>query len=211
MRSPHFRIFLAVAISASVVFAQKKEPASQATSKPGQQSSSSAPMAMMPQPSSEMQKLISTFTGTWLLSETYEPSEGMPSGGVGQGQQIWRTGPGEFSLIEEYHSKSSRGEISGLSVTWWDEKAQGYRALWCVNTNPGGCIVMANLAKWEGNQFIVGDQFERNGKKFTFKEVVSDITPSSFTQTLYQGESGGELSRLMTIRAARVSNGKKRA
>jgi hypothetical protein len=68
---------------------------------------------------------------------------------------------------------------------------------------------MANLAKWEGDQFVLGDQSERNGKKFAFREVVSDITPTSFTQTLYQGEAGGELKRLTTIRATKVTNAKR--
>jgi hypothetical protein len=113
-------------------------------------------------------------------------------------------------LIEEYHSANPSGDISGLSVTWWDEKAQGYRAIWCVSSNPGGCVVMVKLAKWEGDQFVLGDEFERNGRKFTFKEVVSDITPVSFTQTLYQGESTAELKRLMTIRAVKVPSAQKR-
>jgi len=205
MRSLLLPILLAVAISASTVFAQQTEKT------PPAQFVQSAPPAAMPQPGPEMQRLVKTFVGTWTLSETYEPSERMPSGGAGrEGQQIWRAGPGGLSLIEEYRSKSPSGEISGLSVTWWDDKAQGYRALWCVNTNPGGCVAMANLAKWEGDQFVLGDEFERNGKKFTFREVVSDITPTSFTQTLYQGESGGELKRMMTIRATKVASGKRR-
>jgi hypothetical protein len=156
-----------------------------------------------------MRRLVEVFAGSWSLSETYEPSEWMPRGGVGRGQQTWRAGPGGFSLIEDYHSTNSDGDTSGLSVTWWDEKAQGYRAIWCVSSNPGGCVAMANLAKWEGDQFVLGDQFERNGKKFAFREVVSDITPTSFTQTLYQGEAGGELKRLMTIRATKVTNAKR--
>jgi hypothetical protein len=197
MRSFLFRIFLIGALSAAAVFAQQAEKRA-------------ASQAAMPQPGHEMQKLVSVFAGTWSLSETYEPSEWMPSGGVGQGQQIWRAGPGGLSLIGEYHSTSPNGDISGLSVTWWDDKAQGYRATWCVSNNPAGCVVMAKLAKWEGDRFVLGDQFERNGKKFTFREVVSDITSTSFTQTLYQGESAAELTRVMTIRAVKVPSAKKR-
>jgi hypothetical protein len=42
------------------------------------------------------------------------------------------------------------------------------------------------------------------GKKFAFKEVFSEISPKSFTQTLYQGESGGELKRVMLIKAIKA-------
>src|SRR5436309_14292366 len=120
MRLSCFPILLAAALSASVALAQqtKEKPASQPA---------------MPQPGHEMQKLVSVFEGTWSLRETYEPSERTPGGGAGQGQQIWRAGPGGSSLIEDYHSKNPNGEASGLSVTWWDEKAQGYRAIWCAS------------------------------------------------------------------------------
>jgi hypothetical protein len=127
----------------------------------------------------------------------------MPSGGMGEGEEIYRAGPGNASLIEEIHLKENTGEISGLGVGWWDEKGQGYKAVWCDSKYPRGCILMAHLAKWEGDQFVLRDEFERNGKLFKFKEVFSEITSTSFTQTLYQGEAGKELKRLLTIHATR--------
>ena len=62
---------------------------------------------------------------------------------------------------------------------------------------------MAHLAKWEGDQLVLRDEFQRNGKRFDFKEVFSEITPTSFTQTLYQGEAGRDLKRLLTIHATK--------
>jgi hypothetical protein len=62
---------------------------------------------------------------------------------------------------------------------------------------------MAHLAKLEGDQFVLGDEFERNGKRFEFKEIFSEITLTSFTQTIYQGEAGKELKRVLTIRATK--------
>jgi len=50
---------------------------------------------------------------------------------------------------------------------------------------------------------VLGDEFERNGKRFQFKEIFSEITPTSFTQTIYQGEAGKELKRVLTIRATK--------
>jgi len=150
-----------------------------------------------------MQRLFNTFLGTWRVTEKIEPSETMPSGGVGQGEEIYRAGPGNASIIEEIHLREPGREISGLGVGWWDEKGQGYKAMWCDSENPRGCILMAHLANWEGDQFVLRDEFEKDGKKFSFKEVFSEITPSSFTQTLYQGETGKELKRLLTIHATR--------
>jgi hypothetical protein len=157
------------------------------------------------QPAPEIQKLAKTFLGTWSITTKIEPSQTMPSGGEGRGEEVYRLGPGGLSLIEEVHLNEPTGELSGMGVSWWDEKAKGYRALWCHSKNPSGCIVMAHVAKWEGDQFVLGDEFERNGKKFIFKEVLSEITPTSFTQTLYQGEVGKELKRLSTIYATKLA------
>jgi ketosteroid isomerase-like protein len=159
------------------------------------------------QPSPEMQKLFDAFGGRWSLTETIEPNEKSPNGGSGRGEVVNRLGPGGRSSIEEIHLVEPTGEVSGLGLAWWDKKAGGYRTVWCENQNPRGCIVMARVAKWENDQFVLGDEFEISGKKFVFKEVLSEITPTSYTQTLYQGEAGKELKKLLTIHASRQSSG----
>jgi hypothetical protein len=153
----------------------------------------------------EMQRLFNAFLGTWSVTEKLEPSETTPDGGAGQGEEVYRSGPGGGCIIEEIHLKEGSHKISGLGVAWWDQTAQGYKTLWCDSENPNGCIMMAHLGKWEGDQWVLGDEFERDGKKFVFKEVFSAITPTSFTQTLYQGEAGKELKRLLTIYATKKS------
>ena len=151
----------------------------------------------------EMQKLFNAFLGTWSVTEKYEPSEAMPDGGAGQGEEVYRAGPGGSFIIEEVQLKEATGEISGLGVAWWDDYAQAYRALWCDSANPDRCVAMTHFGKWESDQFVVRGEFERNGKTFMFKEVFSEITPTSFTQTLYQGEAGKELKRLVSIHATK--------
>jgi len=188
MTSRFVCLLLTIKLSLSLVVAQEAQQKSIGTTR---------------QPSPEMQRLFNTFLGTWRITEKIEPSEAMPNGGAAEGTEVYRAGPGGVSIIEEIHLKESTGEISGLGIGWWDEKAHGYKALWCDSQNPNGCILMAHLAKWEGDQFILRDEFEKNGKKFNFKEVFSEITPASFTQTLYQGEAGKELRKLATIHATK--------
>ena len=178
----------------------QQKPLAQASPTPGQQRAAAAL-----QPASEIQKLSNAFLGTWSVTEKIEPSQTMPNGGTGRGEEVYRLGPGERSFTEELHLNEPAGEISGFGVAWWDEKAKGYRAVWCDSENPAGCSLMAHLAKWEGDQFVLGDEFEKDGKKFIFKEVFSQITPTSFTQTLYQGEAGEELKRLSTIYATKLA------
>jgi hypothetical protein len=157
--------------------------------------------------SSQMEKLLRAFEGTWSTKEKFAPDAGSPNGATGAGQIIWRAGPGRFSVIEEYRSQRDSSEVTGLGVFWWDDAAQGYRTIWCESTNPGGCITFKNVARWEGPQLALVEDYEVNGKKVVFKEVFGDIGPGGFTQTLYGGEAGKELKVDQIIRATNGTRG----
>jgi hypothetical protein len=166
--------------------------------------SSGAIAASSQQPSPEIKRLVEALSGTWSITLKIEPNESLPKGGGGKGEEVWRPGPGGLSLIEDYHSTGDEGEISGLGVAWWDNNAQRYQVTWCDNGNLDGCVVIKHGAKWEGSQVVAMDEWQKNGKKVTLKEVFSDITPTSFKQTLYQGESDGELKKFMSILATKI-------
>ena len=152
----------------------------------------------------ETRKLLQAFGGTWSVSETYDPSDSMPQGGTGTGQEIWRAGPGERSVMEEYRSTNEHGSVStGLGLGWWEEESGGFRLNWCSNDNPHGCTRLSQVANWEGDTWVVRDTWRQNGQDVEFKEVFSDTTPKSFMQTLYQGPPG-KLKRFLTIKATRV-------
>jgi hypothetical protein len=167
--------------------------------------SSGAIAPPLPQPNPEIKRLVEAFSGAWSITVKVEPNESLPKGGVGTGEEVWRPGPGGLSLIEDYHSTGDEGEISGLGVAWWDHDAQRYQVMWCDSSNPQGCIVMKQGARWEGREMVATDEWAKNGKTLAFKEVFSDITPTSFKQSLYQRESGGELKRIVTILATKVT------
>lgn len=158
-----------------------------------------------PKGSPQIAKMLLAFEGTWSIKEKFAPDVGSPNGAAGEGRIVWRAGPGGFSVIEEYQSRRSSMEVTGLGAFWWDEAAQGYRTIWCDSTNPGGCISFKNVARWEGPQFVLVEDYEVNGKKVTFKEVFGDITPGAFTQTLYGGEAGKELKVDQIIQATKVT------
>ena len=153
-------------------------------------------------PGPAVQKLM---LGTWSIRVQYEPSKELPKGDVGIGEEKWYAGPGGLSLIEEYREKSSQGEYSGLGVAWRDEKTNGYQVLWCATTTASGCS-LPGVARWEGDQLALNWEQEIGGKKIKFREVFSEITATSFKQTLSMGESGSELKPFMTIRATRKSD-----
>jgi hypothetical protein len=158
-----------------------------------------------PAPSDQMQKLLRTLGGTWSITYTLEPTEQLPKGGTGAGREVFRPGPGGASLVEEFRAREGTRDVSGLGLAWWDESAQGFRAVWCSDDNPAGCGVMSGLARFDGADFVLTDEFEMMGKKMAFKEVFSNITTVSFTQTLYQGEAGSELKKIMTVQATKLT------
>jgi len=168
-----------------------------------QRATSQAPAPAASQPAQEIQRLTSALAGRWSIRQTIEPRDGMPTSAEGKGTEVWRPGPGGISLIEDFDTRVGDRHLSGLGIIWWDNQAQGYRVTWCGSANPRGCVVMSKLAGWEGGQFVIRDEFERDHKTIVYREVFSDLTPVSFTQTVYEGESGGELKRRTTIRAAR--------
>ena len=149
-------------------------------------------------------EVMNLMLGTWAIKSEYAPSKEMPNGDTGEGFEQWRTGPGGYSLIEEFQEKNANGEISGFGPAWWDTELQGRRFVWCESTNPRGCELSKNVAKWEGNRLVYREDREENGKQMTHEEVFEDITPVSFVQTLSEGPAGGELKRIATIHAAKV-------
>jgi len=154
----------------------------------------------------DIDRLLRALSGSWSTALSFAPNEKMPKGGSGRGEETFHAGPGGLSVIEEYHSTGDEGEVSGLGVCWPDKQPSTMQALWCDSTNPKGCAVMKGGAKWDGSQLVIEDEPEVEGKKTSFREVFSDITEKSFTQTLYQGETAGTLKRLVTITATRTGN-----
>jgi ketosteroid isomerase-like protein len=151
-------------------------------------------------PSPEMQRLFGAQLGRWSQVEK------RPDGGTGHGESVWRPGPGGMSLVEDEYLRNASGEMRGLSVTWYDQDARGYRALWCSNKVKNGCLVMSKLAHWEGDEFVLRDKFESNGKWLDYKEVESGITPTAYTLTSYFGEPGGDLKPTSTIQATKIAD-----
>jgi ketosteroid isomerase-like protein len=149
-------------------------------------------------------EVMNLMLGTWAIKSEYAPSKEMPNGDTGEGIEVWRPGPGGYSLIEEFQEKNANGEISGFGPAWWDAELQGQRFVWCESTNPRGCELSKNAAKWEGNRLVYREDRKESGKQITHEEVFEDITPVSFLQTLSEGPAGGELKRIATIHATKV-------
>jgi hypothetical protein len=126
--------------------------------------------------SPEMERLLNAFVGKWLVKETFQV-DASKKGRTRDGTANFRAGPG-FSLIEEYRSNGSAGDLRFLALLWWDPKSQVYRLLACANND--GCR-LRGTARWEGMSLVNTWDEEIEGKKMFFQDSFVDISPSSFT------------------------------
>jgi hypothetical protein len=154
---------------------------------------------------SPMERLIHALAGEWVTEETYEPSDLKPKGGTGHSRDSYRVGPARLSLIEEYHSEGAGGKSWGIGTIWWDADARGFHFVWCDSfALDRGCRISSQLGKWIGDDYVATDEHEVSGKQVFEKEVWSDFTPNSFSQTLYSGDASDKLKRFLTIKAERI-------
>lgn len=138
----------------------------------------------------------------------FEPGKEMPKGAEGRGEEVWRSGPGGFTFMEEAEDHTPFGEVFLTGFMWWDNADKKFRGMLCTSQNRSGCDPQGSLndvhLSWDGKQFIVDIESRQNGKTMLWHEVFFDITPTSFTQTGDGGEAGAPLKREVTIHATKV-------
>jgi hypothetical protein len=186
------RIPAVLLLSVSSAAAQEQPTKHEASNAVGQQAS------MLPKPSAEMERMARLFVGIWTVTEKHEPSPWSPNGASGNGTANLSLGPGGLSLVQDYHSSNSMGRFDGLGISWWDEKAQGFRGLWCENTAPAGCAD-SGLLKWEGAELVTEYEGDSAGQPTRIRRVISDVTPDSFTARMDLSIGGQPMKRAITI------------
>jgi len=160
-------------------------------------------------PSPEMQSLAKAFVGRWSTTYKFEPGGMATNGGTGKGEEVWRTGPGGYTLMEEEHVQAPFGEVFLFALHWWDKSTNSLRGMLCNNSGPATCNVDSyfnSSLKWDGKQLVIEMQFPQGGKKMLWHEVWSEFTANSFTQTADMGEVGGPLKRVVTIQGSKIAD-----
>ena len=159
------------------------------------------------QPSPEMQSLTKAIAGRWSTEITYGPESASSPKKVSHGEQVWRSGPGGYTLLEEERIGTSSGEQFLLALHWWDNEAKQFKGLLCNNSGTGACDVDTfynSSLVWDGQTLSIDLNFTQAGKKMLWHEVFQDFTSTSFTQTGDMGEAGGALTRVLVIHVTRV-------
>jgi hypothetical protein len=161
------------------------------------------------QPSPEMQNLTKAIAGRWSTEISYGSSGATSQGTVSHGEQVWRSGPGGFTLLEEERIGNVSGEQFLLALHWWDKDAKRFKGLLCNNSGPGACSIDTHFNSslaWDGRTLRIDLNFPQDGKKMLWHEVFRDFTSNSFTQTGDMGEVGGPLKRILIIHATRIGS-----
>ena len=66
-----------------------------------------------PKPAPEMQKLLDTLAGSWVIAESYEPSEWAPKGGTGRGHEAISPGQPRAGIDIAGHHRIQRHAPGG--------------------------------------------------------------------------------------------------
>jgi hypothetical protein len=170
------------------------------------------PIANSAEPAPEIQSLAKSLRGKWATTYEFKPGGMSANGGTGTGEEIWRTGPGGYVLIEEEHVSGALGEVYLVAFHWWDKNTHSLHGMLCNNSGPAACdfnTYSNSSLKWDGKQLIIDMEFPENGKKMLWHEVWFDISSTSFTQTGDMGEVGGPLKRAVTIHGIKNADSNK--
>jgi hypothetical protein len=150
----------------------------------------------------QIQKFARLIVGTWDFAGFSAPGAPVPRKDTGRA--VIKFGPANRSLIEDFYSEGDTGKIDALGIFWWDDKAQGYRTMFCDPREPNGCTVYDGVGQWEGNTLVFDIVVQVRGIPAYIKEVISPSTPDSFTTVISQGKNTAELKPTYTMRHIRA-------
>jgi hypothetical protein len=199
-----FRLFMSVSIISVLLGSAHAQQVPDTPPTGGKSAATSQSGGMMTRNMAELNRFADVVLGSWAVRETHEASDMGPAGSS-TGTALFRKGPGGLSVIENLRTTGSQGRFDGLGVFWWDAQQQAYKGVWCDSSAPQ-CDPGAT-AKWEGDTLVARNEIQLpDGKKMMTKSVYSEITPKSFTFTMYSGPDENTMKPFMTIRYLRKSS-----
>jgi hypothetical protein len=198
-------MLLVICCAVSLLAVAQEKKSEQEKGKPAATKKDSKPAHEMHEmkPSPEIQKLAKAMVGRYTTKETHEAGPFMPTGGTGTGLATFALGPGGYSILETYQSKTGPmgAKFRGHGVIWYDQKAGGYRGVWCDSMSP--VCETGGLSKWEGDKLVGTNNTEMMGKKVSYKETMSGFSPEGFKFDMEMSSEGGPMKHAMTIEYAR--------
>jgi hypothetical protein len=145
-----------------------------------------------------MQRLERAFAGTWTTAESFAHNEFYPNGAERMGTAHFNLATGGTSLIEEVHSDGSAGRLDFMVVVWWDNEAKVYNFFTGGNGGSNPCKIRGT-AHWDGDSFVNDYELTIRGTKKKWKDIFSEITPTSFTLVAaMESADGNPMQQMIT-------------
>jgi len=124
-----------------------------------------------------------------------------PSGRAGNGQTIFRAGPGGFTLEEEYPAQTPAGPLFGFGLIWHDSTRNDLQHMWCINIYPDGCEMFPPPPQpgpvWDGKKLVLHVESSQGGRRMIFHEEISEIKANSYTQNRRHRRTGAAFAALV--------------
>jgi len=136
--------------------------------------------------SADFDSLVKALKGRWetLVYHDDPQSTAAPQEAPDHGEQVWRTGPGRLTLMEEEHIASRDGDLYVLALHWWDRSTNTLKGMLCNNAGSGACSVDSfyrSKLNWDGKRLTVDLVFPQGAKMMLWHEEFRDFTATSFT------------------------------
>ncbi|GGA03812.1 hypothetical protein GCM10011408_26720 [Dyella caseinilytica] len=119
-----------------------------------------SPVAVNGKAPAEMSKLYPRI-GHWQVIIRTLPGTGLPQGGIDKGVATITSGPGGYSVVQDFSSHGDGGDEVGQSYTWWDVSSKSYKSVWCDNQQ--GCSEFTTVI--EGSSWSTELDGVADGKK----------------------------------------------
>jgi hypothetical protein len=117
---------------------------------------------------------------------------------------VWRAGPGNITLVYEYHSTNPGGEMWASALLWWDSEAKRLRELWCTGQSRQGCVISTADIRWEGAELVFTDSYQAKGQRHYSREVWSRIESGTHTMTISESTTRSDFKPWIVSHAVRV-------
>lgn len=155
-------------------------------------------------PTPEMERLVELLAGRWDLAITFAPGPMAPEGGIGEGQETSRPGPGGLSLLIETSSRGPAGPYDAGGIIEWSPSEHVYKLHWVNSLSHVGSYFDGT---WVGDDLVFSGTEHIMGQAFASRHSLNNIRPDAFLYTIDIGPTHDQLERTVTIDYTKLASG----
>lgn len=161
----------------------------------------------LPQPSPEIEKLMTAMSGRFKVSGRIEDQNWVPGGDEGSGTEAVKRGPGGFTAISDAQMKFKKmGAMTGHGVMWWDPGKKAYQGFWCDSW--ALTCQASGEGRWEGDKLVFSGEMMEGPQPVPVRQTYSNFSPQGYDWSMETGDGKGNWKQEMNLKYRREA-GKK--